>query len=322
MEGVMPTDSTEETLYLALVLSLPSRNATERMRAWRTLKTWGCAVLRDGVYLLPFGEVHQQRLTDLGAEIREAGGQAEVLRVLPQPHGQEKGFRALFDRSVEYATLLAELDRLDPIFPDVNHLKKAVRGLRRRFDELTAIDFFPGPARVTTQRRLAELESVLDARLSPGEPNARPGKIERLDRREFQGRLWSTRSDLWVDRLASAWLILRFIDPAAHFVWFAPPEAPPPEAPRLDFEGARFSHVGTRITFETLMASFALEETPGLRPLAHMIHALDIGEPTSQEAPGFLALLRGMKSRLHDDDALLDYGGRILDDYHLFFSES
>ncbi|MBF0136994.1 MAG: chromate resistance protein [Magnetococcales bacterium] len=133
--------------------------------------------------------------------------------------------------------------------------------------------------------------------------------------------MWTTRRNLGVDRLASAWLIRRFIDPEARFVWFSPQEGKPPDAIGFDFDGARFTHVGARVTFETLLASFGLEKNPALRPLARMVHDLDVGEGSAEEAAGFLALFRGMKTRLNDDDAFLEEGCRILDDYHLSFSE-
>ncbi|MBF0182702.1 MAG: chromate resistance protein [Magnetococcales bacterium] len=277
-------------------------------------------MLRDGVYLLPANDDHRQKLTTLSCEVVESGGQAEVLWVTPHSPTQEGAFRARFDRGGEYTALLAEMDKLDPAFPDPNHLRKSLRALRRRLVEVTGIDFFPGQSRQEIETRLSELEAALNARLSPGEPGRTQGALEQLRADQFQGRLWTTRNDLGVDRLASAWLIRRFIDPGAGFVWFSPTEGPPPEAIGFDFDGARFTHVGARVTFETLLASFGLEENPALRPLARMVRHLDTGEGSAEEAAGFLALLRGMKARLNNDDAFLEEGSRILDDYHLSFS--
>ncbi len=315
-------DARMESSFLALVLSLPSQNATERMRAWRTLKGYGAAVLRDGVYLLPDTKTYQERLSDLAVGVRASGGQAEVLRVTPLTTIQEAGFRTLFDRSKEYARLGAELDKLDPNFPDTNHLKKTLRTLRRRFSDVSDIDFFPGQAQQEVETRLLTLERELNTRLFPGEPRTRSGTVESLDIKAFQGCLWATRRNLGVDRLTSAWLIRRFIDPQARFVWFTSPGELPPEAIGFDFDGARFFHMGVRVTFETLLASFGLEDNHALSRLARLVHDLDMGEEKGSigEAPGFLALLKGMKTRIQDDDRLLEEGARILDDYHLFFS--
>lgn len=317
---VIQADMHRQFPFLAIILSLSSRNATARMRAWRALKAWGSAVLRDGVYLLPTSDDHQQRLTGLVAEIRETGGQAEVLLVTPQTSEQENSFYAMFDRSGEYDSLLAEMDKLDPAFPDLNHLKKSVRALHRRFAEVISIDFFPGQAQQKVAMRLSTLEAEINTRFSPGEPSSYPGGIETLDTGDFHGRLWVTRSNLGVDRLTSAWLIARFIDAQARFAWFSTPKEMPQDAVGFDFDGARFSHVGARVTFETLLASFVLEDNPALARIARLVHVLDVGEGFVEEAPGFLALFQGMKVRIRDDDALLKEGKRILDDYYLFFS--
>lgn len=314
------TDRYREFPFLVIILSLPSRSTAERMRAWRALKTWGAVVLRDGVYLLPTSDDHQQRLTGLATEIRDTGGQAEVLLVTPQTQAQGDSFYVMFDRRGEYESLLTEMDKLDPAFPDLNHLKKNVRALRRRFAEVVSIDFFPGQAQQEVTTRLSILEVELNARCFPCEPGSCSGSIETLGASDFQGSLWVSRSNLGVDRLTSAWLIARFIDLRARFAWFSTPEELPQGAVGFDFDGARFSHVGARVTFETLLASFSLEDNPALARIARLVHVLDVGEGSVEEAAGFLALFQGMKVRIRDDDALLEEGKRILDDYYLFFS--
>ncbi|MBF0612904.1 MAG: chromate resistance protein [Magnetococcales bacterium] len=308
--------------FLALILSLPSQNTRERMRAWRTLRTWGCAVLRDGVYLLPAGDAHQQRLTTLAAEVRQAGGQADVLWVTPQNIEQEESFRTQFDRSQDYDALLTEIAKIDPAFPDLNHLKKNIRSVRRRLAEIIGIDFFPTSAHLELENRLTTLEREVQLRLSPGEPTNRQGGIQVVKREEFSCRIWATRRGLGVDRFSSAWLIQRFIDPAARFFWFGTPKESPKEAVGFDFDGGRFSHVGARVTFETLLASFELEGDPALSRIARMVHSLDVGGDVScEEAAGFSALFKGMKLRIQEDDALLEAGKTVLDDYYRYFSE-
>lgn len=145
-------------------------------------------------------------------------------------------------------------------------------------------------------------------------------RIERLDTADYQHRTWATRKNLWVDRLASAWLIRRFIDPQARFRWLARIEDCPKKALGFDFDGAAFTHVvspgAERVTFETLMASFGLEDDQGLRRLGAMVHALDVGGGQAPEAPGFELMLRGLKARVADDDQLLAEGGRLLDDLY------
>jgi hypothetical protein len=163
------------------------------------------------------------------------------------------------------------------------------------------------------------MEAAQRQRQMASEPGFTEGEPERLDAGQFQNRLWATRRDLWVDRLASAWLIRRCIDRNARFVWFAEPQDCPPDALGFDFDGARFSHVGRRVTFETLLASFGLEGDAALKRLAALVHTLDVGG-TAPEAAGFEAMLRGLKSRLDDDDDLLAAGGQMLDDLYAAFS--
>ncbi|MBF0214156.1 MAG: chromate resistance protein [Magnetococcales bacterium] len=305
--------------FLALIFSLPARNATERMRAWRALKSMGGAVLRDGVYLLPRGAEREQSLLQVAEAIQTAAGMAEVVEIRPRSELQTEAFRALFDRRSDYRSLLEEITRIDPEGPDVTLLKRNVRTLRRRLQELTAIDFFPDNSRNPLQEALNTLEARLIQRLDPDEPLFQEGAIPRRDPQAFQGRLWISRARPWVDRLASAWLIQRFIDPAARFLWLAPDQPLPPEAVGFDFDGAIFSHVQQKVTFETLLAAFDLEEDPALMQLGRLVHTLDAGG-VCPEAAGCAALLHGMRLRLPDDHALMTASRPIFDDYYLHFS--
>ncbi len=123
---------------------------------------------------------------------------------------------------------------------------------------------------------MTELEQRVARLDAPGEPRTVPAGVPVVDRAAFQGRLWATRRRPWVDRLASAWLIRRFIDTGARFVWLADPAVLPKRAVGFDFDGAHFSHVGARVTFETLLAAFGLE-TPALLRLGTLVHGLDAG---------------------------------------------
>ncbi|MGA8881882.1 MAG: chromate resistance protein ChrB domain-containing protein, partial [Azonexus sp.] len=129
----------------------------------------------------------------------------------------------------------------------------------------------------------------------------------------FQSRLWATRRRPRVDRLASAWLIRRFIDANARFLWLGKPADCPAEALGFDFDGAAFSHAGERVTFETLLASFGLEANPVLARIARIVHFLDVGGLPVAEAAGLEMLLAGMRASIADDDALLDAASAAFD---------
>ena len=307
--------------WLLLILTLPTENATARMRFWRALKAMGCAVLRDGVYLLPQGPAHEVALRELADAIVEAGGTATLIGTGSRDAAQDALFRGLFDRGEDYAELAKawrearkSLSRLSA--PEVNRL---ARRLRREYEALRAVDFFPGEATVRAEAGWTDFIGVVDTVLSPDEPHAADGTIARLERKDYQGRTWATRRHLWVDRVASAWLIRRFIDPKARFLWLEKPSACPKKALGFDFDGASFTHVGERVSFEVLAASFGLDDDPALLRLGALVHHLDVGGEPVPEASGFEAVMAGARERLDDDDALLAEMTAVLDSLYAHF---
>lgn len=288
--------------WTTLILSLPTRNSAARMRAWRALKALGAAVLRDGVYLLPAQPALQQALQSIAADVQQNEGSAWVLEVRPGP---ADGFEALFDRSADCAQLVADTHALLEDEPGLDDDTLATRAaaLQRALDALQAIDHLPGEASLQAASALAELQARVLRRLQPGEPHALAGEVPRQALSNFQGRTWATRRRPWVDRLASAWLIRRFIDPQARLLWLDDVHACPPDAVGFDFDGATFTHVGARVTFETLLAAFDLN-TPALRRLGGLVHRLDAGGAPVPEADGVQRVLWGMRAALADDDQL------------------
>jgi hypothetical protein len=152
---------------------------------------------------------------------------------------------------------------------------------------------------------------------SLGEPRPARRRAARLDPARYRKRVWATRKDLWVDRIASAWLIKRFIDREARFAWIERPRERPRKAVGFDFDGAQFTHSGGRVTFEVLLQSFGLESDPALAKIAAAVHFLDVGGIPVADAKGLETLLTGIKEKSRSDDALLGEAMRILD---LFYS--
>lgn len=304
--------------WLLLILTLPTDNSSARMRAWRGLKAAGAVVLRDGVYLLPAGDARQQVLAEIAQAVEGSSGTAWLL----ETGSGEYDFTPLFDRTEDYRRIAEDIDKLleQPLHAGEHH--RQARKLRRAFEVIHAIDFFPAEAGRQTAALLQTLEGRLLAESSDHEPSPSAGDIPHLDKAEYQGRRWATRARPWVDRLASAWLIRRHIDPTAQFIWLATPADCPPDALGFDFDGARFTHVGERVSFETLLASFGLESDPALMRLARVVHALDVGGLPVAEAAGLEALLAGMRARLTDDDALLDAASAALDYFHAALKET
>jgi hypothetical protein len=302
--------------WLLLLLTLPTHNSTARMRLWRALKGLGCAVLRDGAYLLPAREETERALRALQVEAEQAGGGAHLLPLAPDAD-QSARFCGLFDRAEDWQSFATSLREAGRKLPDSEAmLKKLGRRLRREFEAVAAVDYFPGPSQEQSRQALAEFETRLQARLYPDEPHAVGASIKVLDRARYQRCAWATRRRPWVDRLACAWLIRRFIDREAHFLWLDKPADCPKRALGFDFDGARFTHVGNRVSFETLLASFGLEADAGLVRLGELVHFLDAGGVPVAEAPGVEALLAAMRERITDDDALVLEAGRVFDDLY------
>ena len=305
--------------FNALVLSMPARNSTVRMRVWRALKETGCGVLRDGVYVLPAGSAGGSVLAEMESEIRSANGFAMTVDLKLRTDGQAAVIRELFDRSAQYGVLVRKINAAQTALPRLGARKArtAIRRLERAFDKLSEIDFFPGQAKRQSADALATLQRNFQEVHASGEPRPSGKRLRRVDKARYQKRVWATRKDPWVDRLASAWLIKRFIDRDARFAWIARPRERPRKAVGFDFDGAEFTHVNNRVTFEVLLASFGLDNDAALAQIGAAVHFLDVGGIPVADAKGLETLLRGGREKARGDEALLAEAMRVLD---LFYS--
>lgn len=317
-----PLPSAPETAWLLLVVSLPTSASTVRMRFWRGIKALGATALRDGAYLLPNLPRLRAPLQALAADVVGEDGKVWTLSVQAADDQQEAEYRALFDRATEYAEWMTELSSARSTLSETDEaeLLRVARRHGRGFDAIRKIDFFPNEASARAEAQWRDFNAAIDIMLSPGEPHGVAGNIPRRDPTQYQGRQWATRQHLWVDRVACAWLIRRFIDPHATFLWLEDVRQCPDDALGFDFDGATFTHIGDRVSFEVLLASFGLDEDKGLARLGRMIHVLDIGGTPVAEASGFEAVLRGARERLPNDDALLEEVGYVLDSLYTHFS--
>jgi hypothetical protein len=313
--SLAPRPATPRPAWLLFILTLQGQQPAVRMRVWRALKALGTSVLRDGVYLLPNRIEFIEPLQAQSEEVTASGGTAQILEVTARDEEQESEFRQLFDRTSEYEKLMLE----------ANAARKEIRGLdraalsarltrlKRDCEAIALRDFFPGAARDQAHGALEDLARAASAVLSPDEPHAAAGRIQRMEPAKYRGRTWATRARPWADRLASAWLIKRFIDPSAKILWLKSPKDCPKRAVGFDFDGAEFTHVRAMVTFEVLLASFGLDGDPALERIGALIHYLDVGGVPVPEAAGLEAVLRGAHVALTDDEALLGEAGRLFE---------
>lgn len=306
-----------------MISSLPGKTQTARMRVWRALKAAGAGAMRDGVYVLPQADNAHAVFEEQAAEVVAADGTAQIVAFDSRDEAQQSALVALLDRSNEYRELFSQLDALQARLATLEEVeaRRELAMLRRDVAAVVEIDFFPGSPRRQVESALSDAEAALNARFSPDEPHALHGGVPRCDPAKYRGRLWATRERLWIDRVASAWLIRRFIDRKATFVWIKPPKSCPKKAVGFDFDGAEFTHRGARVTFEVLLISFGLGGDRGLARLGALVHYLDVGGVPVPEAAGFAAIMAGARATQPDDDALLRNIGPVLDSLYAAYTE-
>jgi len=310
--------------WLLLVSSISGENKTARQRIWRALKASGAATLRDGAYLLPSSTAARTVFKEQADEVIAMGGSAHLLVIDADDERQEGEFRKLFDRSADYTELFHELDGFKALVSklDEAEARRQVIALRRNAATLIAQDFFPAAPRQQLEHALDDLESAVTARFSPDEPHPARGPVPKRERAQYKARTWATRERPWVDRVASAWLIKRFIDPKAKFLWLKKPKDCPKNALGFDFDGAEFTHIGARVTFEVLAASFGLEHDPSIVRLGRLVHYLDVGGVPVPEAAGFAAILTGARAQQPSDDKLLQSMSAVLDALYTTYQDT
>lgn len=303
------------TDWLLLTATLPTTPSALRVRIWRALKATGCGTLRDGVYLLPASAASAPAFWEIERSVTAGGAQAHMLVLSARDPTQEKAFRALFDRSDGYAELLQSFKEARALVKQGSgiELRKTLRALEQQFQALAASDFFPGKEQQRAAAALETLRREILQRLSPGEPTPRSQSIRRRSVDDFQGKTWVTRRRPWVDRLATAWLVRRFVDPGASFAWIDSPKQCPRKAVGFDFDGATFTHADGKVTFEVVMHTFGLERDPALMSLGELVHSIDVGGIPVDAAAGVETVVRGLLAQHADDDRLLEASLSLFD---------
>lgn len=294
-----------------LISSLPTQNSTARMRVWRSLKASGAATVRDGVYLLPI--THSEKFEAIAQDVISEQGSAYIFQA-EAPLNLE--IISLFNRNEEYEAIRKQLVDLNQNQNqnenEKKELLKQVRKLRKSFDALVEIDYFPSEVQGQTLNELISLEHSIARLGETNEPVFTQAKIKRLLKKDYQNQVWATRKHPWIDRLASAWLIKNFIDKTPQFLWLESPSKCPTYALGYDFDGATFTHIDNLVTFEVLLHSFELE-TPALKKIAEIVHYLDVGGFEPPEAIGIEKVIQGLRSQISNDDQLFELANYIFD---------
>jgi len=292
--------------WLLLIFSLPSKKASERVVVWRKLQKYGTLAVRNSGYLLPNTPGNQERFEWVASAIRGYKGEASVLQIqeiddLP-PEALKEQFRAV--RKPDYAAFIREVQQLKPREQGFSH---QLGRLKRRFEEIVEIDFFESPLKATAEEALYKAEHPTTSQSRAGK-----GKVSRM---AYQNRAWITRPRPGIDRVSSAWLIRRFIDPQAKFLFGSDPSAHPDAVPFDMYQQAGgFGHEGEKCTFETLCSRFGLVDKK-LRFIGQAIHDADLDDNKFGRSEGITInqILKGWARQDIPDDELLRRGMALIE---------
>ncbi|MGQ0699973.1 MAG: chromate resistance protein ChrB domain-containing protein [Panacagrimonas sp.] len=305
----------EASEWLLLIHVLPTKPDYVRVKVWRRLQGLGAVAVKNSVYVLPSSERSREDFQWLQKEIEELGGEASICEARFVDSLSDAQIRQLFNaaRDSDYAQLTEQLRAGDAAPEDQNseELRQRLRRSRKRFEQIAALDFFGAVGRQSCEEVLRRLEAASRSKraASAGPPSA-----------DYAGRTWVTRPDVGVDRMASAWLILRHIDSAAGFAFASERDEPIPGQLRFDMVEADFTHEGDRCTFEVLADRFQLDD-PGLAMVGRIVHDLDFkdGKFREEETAGVARLLDGLRMTQPDDTARLHSACALFDALHASF---
>ena len=312
-----------EPRWLLLLHQIPKKPDYLRVKVWRRLQRLGAVSIKNAVYALPRSEERNEDLQWVMREIVAGGGEATLVEANLVQGLRDVEVEALFNkaRDADYEELVDQIRAASKLFPKRGKLKEGARRkievemerLQRRLEEIAAIDFFHASSRETAAGLLEELRQKRESE---------PAAATDAEPEKYRGRTWVTRKGIHVDRMASAWLIRRFIDRAAKFKWVAPKGYVPVDGElRFDMYEAEFTHVGNLCSFEVLMQRTGQTDR-ALQTIAEIVHDIDIKDERYRrpETAGVASLVAGIALTSADDDERLARASAALDQLYEVFS--
>ena len=311
--------------WLLLVHQLPAKPAYLRVKIWRRLQDIGAVAVKNAVHALPMNEETQEDFEWLLREIQNGGGEAFVCEARWIDGLSDEEVCTLFDRArdADYAELAKEVQSL--MKPGLRNrgaestaeLRAHVARLRKWLAGIVAVDFFGAIGRERAEELIEELEAQLDK----DQPVARKPETKPNLPEDLRNRTWVTRQGVYADRIASAWLIRRFIDPEASFKFVSGKGYRPRESElRFDMFEAEFTHEGDKCTFEVLLERVGLND-PALRAIAEIIHDIDLKDDKfgRTEVAGIKTLMDGIRASAADDAKRIERGTAVFNDLYEVF---
>ncbi len=319
-----------EAGWLLFFYSVPSKPVSNRMKIWRKLSKAGAVQIKGAVYILPMSEEHYEFFQWLVAEVSQMGGEAAFTRVEAIDSMKDQEIVDIFiaHKDTEYQVISESLEDIET---KVNSIKKGSRSqnlkalsdqiakLSKSYDETLKTDFFSSKTGSAILSRFNVLNAIMKgfAGASP-EPKAVSVPSRRID--DYQAKIWISRKRPFVDRMASAWLIRRFIDKNATFRLADEKELANSGGKEITFDvsGGMFTHAGDLCTFEVLVKAFGLKEK-AVRKIAEIVHELDVKDDkySNAESPGLEDILSGLRKSVKDDTELLEKGMSVFEMLYL-----
>lgn len=308
-----------------------------RVKVWRHLKKLGAVLFKNAVYLLPYTKEHEESMQWICKQIRDGGSDASlfITESMDKKHNEEiiktfqescnKEYLPLIDQCNDVLKQTEQIEGTEGVTDRfVEDFERKLSEIVKSADEAAKIDFFHAPQRDVLLKKIESIRQKI-REWSKKRKGEVPAINKVYQKKDFLGKKWATRKDIHIDRLASAWLIRRFIDPNAKFVFISKGENKlSKNTVPFDMYGAEFTHHGDDCTLETLIRVFDLKD-PALRPIAEIVHDIDLKDNkyNCKEADGIDQIITGFSQKLNNDNKLLEKGMEIFDVlYHYYTTKA
>jgi hypothetical protein len=327
----MKTGSRKETEaahgWLLFFYTVPSKPVNSRMKVWRKLMRAGAMQMKGAVYILPFNDEHYEFLQWLVSEVAAMKGEAAFVKIEKVDTMKDSEIVALFNRqrANDYKAVAKGLEDLERKLGSTQKggktqnskgISDQIARLRKDFEEVKRTDFFSSKEGETLTERIRQTEAEIKRLSGTTEEKERPAAIVSRKVDEYQGKIWVTRKRPFIDRMASAWLIRKFIDKDAAFDFADEKDVETigRNSVSFDVRGGEFTHTGDLCTFEVLIRSFGLKDKP-LKKIAEIVHDLDLKDEkySAAEAKGLEDILTGIRKTAKDDRDILDRGMAVFE---------
>jgi hypothetical protein len=311
--------------WLLIFYSVPAHPVRGRMKIWRRLAKAGAAQLKGAVYILPANDENRELFQWIIGEVKSLGGDGSFVQTprIETLTNEEVREHFRVQRDVEYRDLVKSIDNLErkvhsgragAIAGIRESAASVLAALRKTFDEIRSRDLFDAALGRDLGKRIQEIESALKDVKDAGKEKASP--LSRKDPKAYQQKIWVTRKRPFIDRMASAWLIRRFVDPAAKFKFIDEKGIGSLVKGEVafDMQGGEFTHHGALCTLEVLVRSFGIKDRAA-RKIAEIIHDLDLKDDKygHREASGIEEVLTGIRKTAKDDTEMLEKGMTVFE---------